>query len=195
VTPLDRVLRRVAQDFAALNLRWALVGGFAVSVRAEPRTTRDIDAAVAVADDREAERVILALRHLGYRDAGQMLEHDVTGRLATMRMVTPEGHDTVVDLLFASTGIESEVVHAATAIEVLPDITIRVASLGHLLAMKTLAGRRQDMADFVGLFRGASPADLDEARTALALMTARHTHRQKDLAGEFEAFCEMARHE
>ncbi len=38
-----------------LGLRWALIGGLAVAVRAEPRFTRDVDLAVAVADDRELE--------------------------------------------------------------------------------------------------------------------------------------------
>ena len=45
---------------------WALVGGIAVSVRAEPRFTRDVDLAVAVESDREAERLVGDLRGAGY---------------------------------------------------------------------------------------------------------------------------------
>ena len=62
----------IVGDFEVLGLRWALVGGLAVSARAEPRTTRDVDVAVAVNDDAGAEAAVLALRHRGYRDAGQI---------------------------------------------------------------------------------------------------------------------------
>jgi len=39
----------------------ALVGGLAVSARAEPRLTRDVEVAVAVAGDAEAEPLMQAL--------------------------------------------------------------------------------------------------------------------------------------
>lgn len=194
MTTLDQCLRRLTSDFNALDLRWALVGGLAVSARSEPRTTRDVDIVVAVSDDADAERTVLALRQRGYGDAGQMLEHDATGRLATMRMVAPP-HEaaTVVDLIFASTGIEAEIVAAATLVEVLPGTAVFVASLGHLLAMKVLAGRMQDAADFVSLFRRASERDLNQARAGLVLMTERRTNRRKDLVREFDALCAVAR--
>jgi hypothetical protein len=192
VTTLDRVLLQLVTDFDGLGFRWALVGGLAVSARAEPRTTRDVDVVVAVEDDLGAERAVLALRQRGYLDAGQMLDHQATGRLATMRMVSP--HDmAVVDLIFASTGIEAEIVADATPVDVLPGVTVHVASLAHLLAMKALAGRLQDAADFANLFRRASEKDLDDARAALALITERRTNRHKNLALEFERLCEAAK--
>ena len=53
---LTRALEGIATRLQAAQRRWALVGGFAVSARAEPRTTRDIDVAVAVTDDSDAEQ-------------------------------------------------------------------------------------------------------------------------------------------
>ena len=97
--------------------------------------------------------------------------------------------------IFASTGIEPEIVAAATPIEVLPGVTVYVASLAHLLAMKVLAGRMQDTADFVNLFRRASDADLDLTRAALTLVTERRTNRQKNLARDFDSLCAVARQE
>lgn len=49
---VEAALRRVASDLDARGVRWALVGGFAVSARTEPRFTRDVDVAVLVEDDR-----------------------------------------------------------------------------------------------------------------------------------------------
>jgi hypothetical protein len=186
VASFEQTLTRLAADLDATGVQWAIVGGLAVSARSQPRTTRDIDVAVAAGTDSEAERAILALRRLGYQDAGEVIEQDVTGRLATMRMVSPGDDDPgVVDLIFASTGIEPEIVAAASSIEILPGVTVRVASLGHLLAMKVLAGRAQDVADFASLFNHASATDLEAARQALRLVTNRGTHREKDLLADF----------
>jgi hypothetical protein len=57
VTKLERALAAAVSDFAAEGKRLALVGGLAVSVRAEVRFTRDVDLAVGVVDDGEAESV------------------------------------------------------------------------------------------------------------------------------------------
>jgi hypothetical protein len=55
VNSLEAALRRVASELDARGRRWALVGGLAVSARAEPRTTRDVDIVVDVQDDADAE--------------------------------------------------------------------------------------------------------------------------------------------
>jgi hypothetical protein len=52
---VDAVLRQAAADLDVIGARWAVIGGLAVAFRAEPRFTKDVDLAVAVADDQEAE--------------------------------------------------------------------------------------------------------------------------------------------
>ena len=80
----------------------------------------------------------------------------------------------VVDLLFASSGIEPEVVAAADRIEVVPGFTVPVARLGHLIALKVLARddrtRPQDRVDLAALLTQADAAALGEAREALTLV-------------------------
>ncbi len=63
---LEAALRRAADDLTGRGLAWALIGGFAVSARTEPRFTRDIDIAVAVNDDTAAEGLIRSLLTNGY---------------------------------------------------------------------------------------------------------------------------------
>jgi predicted nucleotidyltransferase len=62
------------------GLRCALVGGFAVSVRTEPRFTRDIDLVVAVPDDATAEEllpgVIVPVATVGHLIALKLLARD-----------------------------------------------------------------------------------------------------------------------
>lgn len=134
-TRLLTVLRRTAEALDARRQPWALVGGLAVSVRAEPRFTRDIDVATAVTDDAGAEALVSSLIGGGFR-LRLSLEHDVLKRLATVRL-TPPGEPEegiVVDLLFMSSGIETDVCRDADRLEVAPGLTVPVAQAGHLVA-------------------------------------------------------------
>jgi hypothetical protein len=133
VNPVERALRRIAQDLQGTGRSWALVGGLAVSARAEPRTTRDVDLAVAVSGDREAESLVFRLQTLGYSVLA-VLEQGATGRLATVRFRPPQEKEggVLVDLLFASSGIEPEIVSAAEDLDILPNLRVPVARLSHL---------------------------------------------------------------
>ena len=113
------------------------------------------------------------------------------GRLATVRLLPPgepeEG--VVLDLLFASSGIEPEIVEAAEALEILPGFHAPVIRLGHLLALKLLARsatRPQDQADLMALLERANPEEVRRATEALSLIVERGFNRKKDLAAEFE---------
>lgn len=191
MNPIENALRRIVKDLQNLGRSWALIGGLAVSARAEPRTTRDVDLAVAVAEDREAESLIFRLQSLGYKVVA-VLEQEATGRLATVRLRPPgEGEGGVlVDLLFASSGIEPEIVRAAEDLDILPDLRMPVASLGHLMALKVLARddrlRPQDFDDLTALLREAEPSDLAVARTALQLIAERGYHRGRQLLEELD---------
>jgi hypothetical protein len=187
VSRLQSALLHLVADLRALRLRWALVGGWAVSVRARPRTTEDLDVAIAVSGDREAERVAFSLRNLGYQYLPEhALEQKDVGRLATVRFLSlgHEGRGVVVDLLFASSGIEPEIVAMAEMVEVLADLMIPVARTGHLVALKVLAGRELDVRDARWLWEVADEAEKQLARDSLILITRRGFNRGKDLVGE-----------
>jgi len=180
----EATLRRIGADLTAIGADHALVGGLAVSVRTEPRFTRDVDLAVAVTDDATAEAVIGELLQRGYRSLA-MVEHKATGRLATARLTSPLGDRTVVDLLLASSGIEPEIVAQADRIEVLDGLVAPVALTGHLITLKLLArddrSRPQDLIDLRALLAVAGQADLDLVRTSATLVKARGYDRGRDL--------------
>lgn len=189
---LQAFARRTVVLLRDAGARFAVVGGFAVSVRTEPRFTRDIDLAVSVASDREAEALVAALGGAGYQ-AFQLLEQETSGRLATVRLRKAGGQEEplVVDLLFSSSGIEPEVVAAATQ-ELLPGLgVLPVAVCGHLIALKLLSrrdkGRPNDAADLEGLLGVATRADAEVARAAVQLITERGYNRGRDLAALLEA--------
>ena len=184
---LQRAIRRVAADLNNLGLHWAVVGGLAISARAEPRTTRDIDLAVAAKNDREAEQVVAKLVAQGYL-VEAVLEHQMTGRMATVRFRAPGQslRGVLVDLFFASSGVEPEIVEAANPLELWPGMTAPVATTGHLLALKVLASRPKDLQDIEWLLEHAGEAEIRQAREALVLIKERGFDREKNLLALFE---------
>jgi hypothetical protein len=183
-TPVESALRRAIADLNAIKVQWSLIGGLAISVRSVPRFTKDLDFAVAVAGDLEAEDVVHRLRGRGYQPV-EVLEQDYVERLSGVRL-EHNSSDVVVDLLFASSGIEGEVVASATRVEVLPQLLAPVATTGHLIALKVLAGRNQDLTDLEALIPGASTADLDVARNAVRLIQARGFNRGQDVVADLD---------
>ena len=189
---LLEVLRRAGEEFDRRRLPWALVGGLAVSIRAEPRFTRDVDLAVAVADDPAAEALVGDLRAQGYH-LETTLEQEALGRLATARLTPPGLSATgiVLDLLFASSGLEPEVCEAAERLEILPGVTVPVARAGHLVAMKLLSRadhRLQDEIDLRNLAVVLTAEDIELARLAVARIAAVGANRGRELAADLTRY-------
>jgi hypothetical protein len=189
-TGLSRALRDVASDLTALGRSFALVGGLAVSARAEIRFTRDVDLAVAVTDDADAEQLVLALKGLSYQ-VRATVEQDAVGRLATVRLLSPAG--VKVDLLFASSGLEAETIARAEWVEQGAG-KLPVARAEELVAMKVLSAderRLQDHLDFRSLIIVGS-VDLDAVRRNLRLIEARGFARRQDLQAKLESMLAAA---
>lgn len=189
---VEAALRTALTDLAALGARAVLVGGLAVSARTEPRFTRDVDLAVAIERDRDAERLVNELVGRGYGIIA-LVEQEEARRLATTRLSAPSGDASgvVIDLLFASSGIEPEIVLHAEELEVFPGLLVPVASTGDLVAMKILSRddsrRPQDAVDLRALLAVASVEQVDRARTALGLISARGFNRDRDLQEQLVA--------
>jgi len=184
-TSQELALTAIQARIASQGRSFALVGGLAVSARAEPRFTRDVDRAGGVRNDTEAEAVVFELSKAAYRTIA-IVEHESQRRLATVRLQSPEGP--VVDLLFASSGIEPETVARATSVSVPSVGSVIVARAEELIAMKVLSMRKrrpQDAMDALRLLELAS-IDLTEVRANLALITARGFHRGQDLDAKLQ---------
>ncbi|MBW3606524.1 MAG: nucleotidyl transferase AbiEii/AbiGii toxin family protein [Actinobacteria bacterium] len=190
MTPLSSALRSIGDSLLRESAAFALVGGLAVSARTEPRFTRDIDLAVAASTDAAAEDLTRQLVRHGWKiDA--ITEQEAVDRLATVRLEPPSalGTAAVVDLLFASSGIESELVRDAESLEVLPGVVVPVATVAGLLVLKALAtspARPQDEVDLTALVAAASADDREQARRLAALVIERGFHRERDLVAEVD---------
>ena len=183
---LESLLRQASALFTQQGRSWALVGGLAVSVRTEPRFTRDLDLAVAVSDDQDAEDLVRMLQAEGFH-AQTILEQDSTHRLATVRLIpartaTP---GLMLDLLFASSGIEAEVCASAELLAVFPEVIVPVARIHHLIALKVLSrddsSRPQDAGDLRQLIGACREGDFALACDSVRLIERRGFNRSRSL--------------
>ncbi|MCA9546175.1 MAG: nucleotidyl transferase AbiEii/AbiGii toxin family protein [Myxococcales bacterium] len=182
---VERPLRTIIRQLGGLGAPWCVVGGIAVSSRTIARFTADVDLALAVASDAEAEGIVFGLSKLGYRPIA-LVEQEAVGRLSTARMLEPSATEdqVVVDLIFASSGIEPEVVADAEPLEILVGLRAPVPQVGHLIAMKLLSEsdrRMKDRVDLQALFEVCTPEQLARAANAVELIGRRGFDRGKDL--------------
>ncbi len=168
-----------------LGRPWALIGAMAIAARAEARATLDVDVVVAVDGPDDAEAVVSDLVDLGYRwqrDFGTAMSSFVVPDLP------PPGLR--LDVLFALTGIESDVAHRAQRIEVIPGSRLPVAVLGDLIALKLLGagepGREHDWRDLRALVAVSGAADLDRARASVELIGKRGQGNPVELMAKLE---------
>jgi hypothetical protein len=186
LTVIEQALDAIAADLRDRHRQFALVGGLAVSVRAEVRFTRDVDVAVVVQDDVDAERLIFDRPERGYRPVASV-EHESRKRLATARLLAPAG--VKVDLMLASSGIEREVVERATEVQLVGSHALPVALAEELLSLKVLSmteRRLQDRIDAERLLAVNPELDLARVRENLRLIAARGYHRDQDLEAKLD---------
>jgi hypothetical protein len=68
----------------------------------------------------------------------------------------------------------------------LPRLFAPVATTGHLIALKTLAGRNQDLTDLGSLIPMATPDDIAVAREAVRLIQERGFNRDQDVVRDLD---------
>ena len=165
-----------------------------MSIRTVERLTKDMDLAVAVSSDAEAEEIVLSLSRSGYF-VDTVIEQDKAKRLSTVRMISKGEVEMYIDLLFASSGIEPEVVKFAEESEIFSGVSGLVATIPSLIALKVLSAnsktRMQDIIDLQYLIKKATSAENETARDLMRLITERDFNRNKDLLKDFDGFIEQ----
>ena len=150
---LDANFGDLLRLFGALSVRYLVVGGWAVSVHAQPRATLDLDVLVG-ADPANISAVYRALVEFGapleHIDKSKFLEPGTFFRLG----VPP----CQIDIFTKIDGVEfEECWRNRLEIAVEPEGVIQFISAGDLTKNKIASGRAQDIADAEAIRRAQHP--------------------------------------
>lgn len=147
---LSRLLRRLV----LADVDFVVVGGVAVIVQASPRFTKDLDVCYAT-EQANLDRLGGALTDLGARLRGVEEDLPFVPDALTLRhtqMLTLTTLDGDLDLLVDPDGSPGYATLRRNASRVeLDGITVLVASIDDMIAMKRAAGRPQDLVDLESL--------------------------------------------
>jgi hypothetical protein len=146
----------VLASFSQAKLRYVLVGGLAVVLHGVDRLTADIDLVVDLSPAEAAKAIDLLLAS-GFKpgvpvDPRLFADETVRRRWQTesgMRVLSfwdPENRRPTVDL-FADYPMNFETLFADSLLVALAGVTVRVASIPHMVAIKRAAGRPKDLDD------------------------------------------------
>ena len=140
-------LRRIVQGLNRREVRYAVVGGLAVSIYATPRATEDVDLLIASADLNAAVSTLTAI---GFRLAGQPMDV-ARGRLRIQRLIKTEGTDLVpVDLLMPMDRDLARLLDDVSVVDWRGE-SASVVTVAGLRVLKQLRGSAQDRADLEAL--------------------------------------------
>ena len=158
---MHRDFKELLSVFNEGHVKYLVVGGYAVSMHAEPRATKDLDILVG-ADAENSKAVYAALAKFGAPVEG-LTAKDFTDLDSLFRMGTPP---VMVDIMPRISGIEFEDAwRRRVHIPIDENLTAPFISRQDLLAAKIAAGRDQDLIDAAALRASAQHLENDQPQS------------------------------
>lgn len=143
---LDPDFRDFVELFVANDVRFLIVGGYAVAAHGLPRYTGDLDAWVWVSSD-NASRVVHSLEAFGFAGLG-LTEEDFSQLDRVVQLGYPPYR---IDILTSIDGVEFDEAWSRRVVLDLDGVLVPFIGREDLLTNKRVAGRPQDIADVDGL--------------------------------------------
>lgn len=133
-------------DFISLcnqyNVKYLVIGGFAVAVHGYPRYTKDLDVSIEISED-NAEKIIKVINDFGLSSL-RLTKEDFLKE----NFITQLGHEPVrIDILNDLDVVTFENAWKNRKIVTMFDVPINFIGLEELIKIKAKAGRKQDIAD------------------------------------------------
>lgn len=145
---LNHDFKEFVRFFIAHDVRFMIVGGYAVAAHGHPRYTKDLDVWIW-ADPDNADRVMAALREFGFGEIGLSPE-DFQVSDAVIQL----GHEPHrIDILTSATGLDFVSAYSHHVVFEIEDLQVPFISVDDLRVNKMATGRLQDLADAEALKR------------------------------------------
>jgi len=133
-------------DFIGLcnqyNVKYLVIGGYAVAIHGYPRYTKDLDVSIEMSEE-NAERVVRVINDFGLSSL-RLTKEDFLKE----NFVTQLGYDPIrIDILNDLEVVTFDEAWRNKKVVTMFDVSINFIGLEELLKIKAKAGRKQDIAD------------------------------------------------
>lgn len=139
---LDPNFKEFIELLNSNEVRYLVVGGYALAVHGHPRYTKDLDIWVEI-DALNARRIVQVLRDFGFAEL-DLRESDFLTAGNVIQLGYPPSR---IDLLTQATGVEFVHCFNSKLTVDMDGLSVNVLDLDHLKRNKRATGRLQDLAD------------------------------------------------
>lgn len=139
---LDRDFKEFVESFARHEVRFLIIGGYALAAHGLPRATGDFDAWVWI-DDGNAQRIVEALTDFGFGNIGLSVD-DFNRDDSIVQLGYPPYR---IDIITTIDGVTFEDAWASRITMEIDGMALGIISREDLVRNKLAAGRPQDLAD------------------------------------------------
>jgi hypothetical protein len=143
---LNQDFKEFVQSLNEHNVRYLIIGGYAVAFHGHPRYTKDLDVWIELAPQ-NAANILKALTDFGFGSL-ELTEHDFLEPDQIIQLGYPPNR---IDILTTLAGVDFEDCYASKVITTIDDIPMNFIDLENLKKNKMAAGRLQDLADLENL--------------------------------------------
>ncbi len=124
------------------NVRYMIVGGYALAIHGQPRYTEDIDVWILI-DDENARKVIQTLNDFGFSELG-LNEEDFLTAGNVIQLGYPPNR---IDILTQATGVDFQECYSHRLQIEIDGVMIDIIDIENFKKNKRATGRLQDLAD------------------------------------------------
>jgi hypothetical protein len=140
------MLWRFSERSNANNVRYLVVGGYAVAIHGHPRYTKDLDIWLEMSPE-NAENLIQALKQFGFSSLGLQSQDFLTPNQIIQLGYPPHR----IDLLTNIDGVDFANCYPSRLEIIIDDVVVNFIDLDNLRKNKQASGRLQDLADLENL--------------------------------------------
>ena len=143
---LNRDYQELLQSFVSHNVRFLIVGGYALAAHGHPRYTKDLDIWVWT-DPSNAERIVMSLESFGFDGLGlTALDFQEPGVVVQLGREPQR-----VDILTFATGLDFVSAYENRMMVSIGNLEVPFVSIDDLRTNKLATGRLRDIADAADL--------------------------------------------
>lgn len=139
---LNQDFKEFVQSLNDNNVRYLVIGGYAVAFHGHPRYTKDLDVWIELSQA-NAERMIKALGQFGFASLG-LQGKDFVDPKQVIQLGYPPNR---IDILTELVGVDFEKCYAQKVSTMIDGVQVNFIDLQNLKENKKAVGRLQDLAD------------------------------------------------